>query len=256
MEDPPEGRDPPPGTRTKTRKHIGGTRCCPRCMTGGPRGQGGKHYGHDRAAEDCVLHVSTAQGGAARKLLIDAAKNHAWEKGTKGILKPHRARTRRGTRKGTTRPARDRRARRGRRRRTPCREPAGGRAAGYQDLLYYLQKQSSPTTRSRETEHQEEETTNTDIVVFKHKLVELYPRRRKDSSPDTTGYKTTSCKDSDDLLSSEEVVQDLALLDILNYENEQDQGDKKTKRQKGKKKKKGRRATKSPRHRSTHLQPA
>ncbi|OLP92706.1 hypothetical protein AK812_SmicGene25455 [Symbiodinium microadriaticum] len=50
-----------------------------------------------------------------------------------------------------------------------------------------------------------------------------------------------------DLEGAPEVVRDVLLLDILNYENEQDQDNKKTKQQKGKKKKKtGKKRNKEP----------
>jgi len=71
---------------------IGGVRCCPRCLTGGHKGRGGKHDAHDRLAADCILHGSEAQGGAARKLIVEVAESHVWEDGTRTILEPHRGR--------------------------------------------------------------------------------------------------------------------------------------------------------------------
>ena len=54
-------------------------------MGPGP-GAGGKHWGHDRQAPDCVLYGSSAQGGAARKLRKEAATATPPDEKTKGIL--------------------------------------------------------------------------------------------------------------------------------------------------------------------------
>ena len=178
MEGPAEGREPPPAkveAKAKTRKQkplfIGGIRCCPRCMTGGPRGKGGKHYSHDREAEDCVLRGSEAQGGMARKILKDAAENYEWEKGTKGILEPHRVdKRRRGTRTRPTRPA----VPAGKPK--PRRRTKRGKAIKARPATTTTSK-SSPATESSKAEHQAEETDNTAVVVLKLKLVEHHPRR-------------------------------------------------------------------------------
>ena len=67
-----------------------GVRTCPRCMVGAQRGAGGKHWAHDRLALDCLLHGSihgsTAQGAAARQLLLQAATQPRAT--TRGILEP------------------------------------------------------------------------------------------------------------------------------------------------------------------------
>ena len=241
MEDPPEGREPPPakvGAKAKTSKQkplfIGGIRCCPRCMTGGPRGEGGKHYSHDRAAEDCVLHGSEAQG-AARKILKDAAENYEWEKGTKGILEPHRVdKRRRGTRTRPTRPA------------VPASKP----------------KQTSEETRSRPSRRTTKGkaakarpatgTTSKSKAAPPPRTERRNTKRKRPTTPASSSSSTSSSsttqegtgqpgqpaedrgnQDSDDLLSSEEVIQDLALLDILNYQH---RGDKTKKHHKSKKK--------------------
>ena len=94
------------------------------------------------------------------------------------------------------------------------------------------------------------------FTILKHKLVELYPGQRRG----TTGSNETAAPQqrgtrqpvpvpaqedqedpgSEELLSSEEVAQELALLDILNFESDMDPA-KKTKHQKGKKEKNGKR---------------
>ena len=65
---------------------VNGARSYPRCLLGPGRGAGGKHWGHDRQAPDCVLYGSSAQGGAARKLLKEAAAETRPNQKTKGIL--------------------------------------------------------------------------------------------------------------------------------------------------------------------------
>ena len=44
-------------------------------MVGPGREKGGKHYGHDREADNCVLKGSSLRGGAARKQLQQAAES-------------------------------------------------------------------------------------------------------------------------------------------------------------------------------------
>ena len=75
---------------------VNGARSCPRCLLGPGRGAGGKHWGHDRQAPDCVLYGSSAQGGAARKLLKETATETRPNEKTKGILENF-TRTRPGT---------------------------------------------------------------------------------------------------------------------------------------------------------------
>ena len=53
--------------------YVEGKRVCLRCLLGASKGAGGKHYSHDRGAPVCVLYQSQARGGAARKLLQEAA---------------------------------------------------------------------------------------------------------------------------------------------------------------------------------------
>ena len=182
MEGPAEGREPPPAkveAKAKTRKQkplfIGGIRCCPRCMTGGPRGKGGKHYSHDREA------------GGLRA---------TWQRGTRrdGTQNPQ----------GRRRELRVGEGNQGH----PRAPPSGQETAGHSDKAYqnscasrqtqappedqtgegdkgatryhdYLQKQGSPATESSKAEHQAEETDNTAVVVLKLKLVEHHPRRHR-----------------------------------------------------------------------------
>ena len=54
---------------------VHGVRTCPRCLVGPGREKGGKHYGHDREADNCVLKGTNFRGGAARKQLQQAAES-------------------------------------------------------------------------------------------------------------------------------------------------------------------------------------
>ena len=67
--------------------YVEGKRVCLRCLLGASKGAGGKHYSHDRGAPACVLYQSEARGGAARKLLQEAAS--APEAPQVGILVGH-----------------------------------------------------------------------------------------------------------------------------------------------------------------------
>ena len=67
--------------------YVEGKRVCLRCLLGASKGAGGKHYSHDRGAPVCVLYQSEARGGAARKLLQEAAR--APEAPQVGILVGH-----------------------------------------------------------------------------------------------------------------------------------------------------------------------
>ena len=232
MEGPAEGREPPPAkaeAKAKTKKQkplfIGGIRCCPRCMTGGPRGKGGKHYSHDREAEDCVLRGSEAQGGMARKILKDAAENYEWEKGTKGILEPHRAdKRRRGTRTRPTRPA------------VPAGKPKPRRRTKRGKAIK-ARPATTTTSKSKAAPPPRAARRNT-----KRKRPTTPPSSSSSSSSSSTTQEGTGQpgqpakdrgdQDSDDLLSSEEVIQDVALLDILNYQHPDDKTKKHNKRKK------------------------
>ena len=56
---------------------VHGVRTCPRCLVGPGREKGGKHYGHDREVDNCVLKGTNFRGGAARKQLQQAAESSA-----------------------------------------------------------------------------------------------------------------------------------------------------------------------------------
>ena len=74
--DPPrKGPDPREQQRRQDPLLVHGARTCPRCLVGPGREKGGKHYGHDREADNCVLKGTSLRGGAARKQLQQAAES-------------------------------------------------------------------------------------------------------------------------------------------------------------------------------------
>ena len=71
-----ERKDPTRGNNKKARPATGTWgQDLPRCLVGPGREKGGKHYGHDREADNCVLKGSSLRGGAARKQLQQAAES-------------------------------------------------------------------------------------------------------------------------------------------------------------------------------------
>ena len=60
-------------TRQQAPLLVHGVRTCPRCLVGPGREKGGKHYGHDREADNCALQGTSLRGGAARKQLQQKA---------------------------------------------------------------------------------------------------------------------------------------------------------------------------------------
>ena len=129
---PPKGNQPAQGgTRQKAPLLVHGVRTCPRCLVGPGKEKGGKHYGHDREAENCVLQGTSLRGGAARKQLQQkAAESSTRTPPDQTILMRFRIR-------GTTTKAKAKkprmesspRARRTRRTRTPPRAPKTSRPA-------------------------------------------------------------------------------------------------------------------------------